>query len=353
MNPSQSGMQVTRGADGQPILHLTKEQFKAAVKESLNIYGGEQLVKDSIAIAEQHGGIDALRQKLQTIPDLEGKLESERDSNAALKVTFEDYQRETSGKIEDAESEKTRAEERVRILEGQLGSEQTIAKNIRDELAEKNRVYESDVSGLTEDIERLTNQVTLDASAHQAQLGELQGKYNTSQSDLSAAKKDAEDYKKESSKKISDAEAERKKAEARAAEAERKYSKLEQDVSGNENAHKAELDAKDRLYNAQLGESAEKLKAAEDKITGYESGAEVSELRIKVAELALEAGKADMYRQDLQTREEELAKADERVREIERDNAELRDSVEIFYNQARNAISGRTERGRKVPSHSS
>jgi flagellar motility protein MotE (MotC chaperone) len=58
-----------------------------------------------------------------------------------------------------------------------------------------------------------------------------------------------------------------------------------------------------------------------------------------------------MYRQDLQTKEQELAKADERVREIEKDNAELRDSVELFYNQARQAISGRIERGRKIPSH--
>jgi len=367
MNPSQSGMQVTHDAGGQPILHLTKEQFKAVVKESLNIYGGEQLVKDSIAIAEQHGGINALRERLQETATLQqrvsdaesesrelgDRLESEQKASAGIIVEFEDYKRETSNQILEAESEKTRAEERVRVLTRHLGSEQTIAQNIRDELATKTAAYESDVSRLTGDIERLTNQSTLDASAHQAQLGELQGQRDTAQSDLSAAKKDAEDYKKESSKKISDAEAERKKAEARAAEAERKYSKLEQDVSGNENAHKAELDAKDRLYNAQLGESAEKLKAAEDKITGYESGAEVSELRIKVAELALEAGKADMYRQDLQTREEELAKADERVREIERDNAELRDSVEIFYNQARNAISGRTERGRKVPSHSS
>jgi chromosome segregation ATPase len=265
MNPSQNGMQVTRGADGQAVLQITQEQFIAKVKESLKFYGGEQLVKDSIAIAEQYGGIEALRATLQETATLQqrvsdaesesrelgDRLESEQKASAGIIVEFEDYKRETSNQILEAESEKTRAEERVRVLTRQLGSEQTMAKNIRDDLATKTTAYESDVSRLTGDIERLTNQSTLDASAHQAQLSDLEEKYNTSQSDLSAAKKDAEDYKRETSKRISDAEAERKKAEARAAEAERKYSGLEQEVKqeaqGSVATLEAELDAKDRL----------------------------------------------------------------------------------------------------------
>ena len=323
-------------------------------------YGGKEVVEAATRLARQHGGVEGLKASLQkttvlqqriseaekNVRDLENRLGQEQEASATLSVEFDDYKRKSSDRISDAESAKTKAEERARVLERQIESEQRISQNTGDELAKKTTTYESDISKLTEDVTRLTNQNTLDASAHQTQLGELQEQYNTSQRDLEAARK-----------KYGEAEEARKKAEARAVEVERKYSKLEQEVKqeakGSVATHEAELEAKDIFYKTQLGEAEKKLNEAGTRIEEYESGVVAAENRLlaeKVKgyeeELSDARQRADTAEGRLTAAEAELGAANQRVQDAE-------NAMKSFYNQAKQAISGRAERGRKVPRHNS